>query len=241
MKNSVIIDMFHVIIRSVISLVVLFISARIMGKRQIAQLSFFDYVVGISIGSIAANFAIDDTISYIHGLVGIITYALIPILMSYISVKSIRARKILEGRSVIIIQNGKIIEENLKKSKFHVNDLLEELRLKGAFSFRDVEFAVLETSGKVSVQLKAYKQPVTCEDLKLETSYKGLSADLIIDGKIIENNLELTGHDKKWLLKELKEQKVSSPKEVLLATLDSENTLNIDLKNHDPRIYDVIQ
>lgn len=241
MNSVVIIDIFNITLRSLISLVVLFISARLMGKKQISQLNFLDYVVGISIGSIAASFAVDDTISYSHGLTGLIVYSIFPIVMSQITLKSIKGRKILGDTPTILIQNGKFVEGNLKKSKFNVNDVLEELRLQGVFSFKDVEFAILETSGKVSIQLKSPKQPVTCEDLELKTSYKGIEADLILDGQIIEESLCLVGHDKSWLLNELKKQKINSPREVLLATLDSTNKLNIDLKNKDPKSYNVIQ
>ncbi|WP_142415563.1 DUF421 domain-containing protein [Hathewaya massiliensis] len=119
MNSSVIMDIFNITLRSVVSLVVLFTSARLMGKKQISQLNFFDYVVGISIGSIAANFAVDDTISYTHGLTGLIVYAIFPIVMSQITLKSIKCRKILGDMPTILIQNGKFIEENLKNAKYN--------------------------------------------------------------------------------------------------------------------------
>lgn len=234
-------DILDIVLRSVISVVVLFILARVMGKKQISQLSFFDYIVGISIGSISAAFAVDNTIPYFHALIALVIYGIFPVAVSYISLRSVRSRKLLGGKPTILIQNGKLIEKNLKKSRFHVNDVLEELRLKGAFSLNDVEFAILETSGKVSVQLKAPFKPVTCEDLKLQTAYMGLSADLIIDGEVIEENLKLVNHDKNWLSGELKKQMVDSPEDVLLATVDSKDKLHIDLKNHDPEPYDVIE
>lgn len=241
MNKSVLMDILDVVIRSLVSISALFILTRLMGKKHIAQLSFFDYVVGISIGSIAASFAIDDSISYLHGLTGIIMYSLLPVIVSFISLKSMMGRMIFDGVPSVLIQDGKLIEKNLRKTKFHINDILEECRMKGAFSISDVEFAVLETSGQVSILLKSCKQPLTPENINIQVKYKGLSADIIIDGVVMYEHLYLVKHDKSWLMSELKKQNVNSPKDVLLATLDSDEILHIDLKNHDPKTKDVLE
>lgn len=231
----------NISLRSIVSVCVLFALTRLMGKKQISQLSFFDYVVGITIGSIAANFAIDPEMPYEYAIISLVIYALFPIVVSFITLNTMAGRRILGGTPTILIQNGKLIEKNLKKSKYNVNDILEECRMKGAFSISDVEFAILETSGQVSVLLKARKQPLTPENMNIKVSGKGLSAELIIDGKIMHEHLALVKHDEKWLLEELNKMNIDSPKEVLLASLDSDGKINIDLKNQDVTPFDVLE
>ncbi|MGI6701286.1 MAG: DUF421 domain-containing protein [Christensenellales bacterium] len=234
-------ELSDVSLRSIISVVVLFILAKLMGKRQISHLTFFDYAIGISIGSIAAALAVDRSVDYEHGLAGMIIYALFGILLSYITLKSVKMREIISGTPTIIIQNGKIIEQNLRKTKLHVNDILEECRIMGAYNIADVEYAILETNGKVSVLLKSQKAPVTCEDLKIPTEYKGLSADLIIDGKIMPKHLAKVNLTEEWLKDELKKRNIMSHKDVLLASLDTSGNLLIDLKNKSIKPMDIIE
>lgn len=240
MNKELLLD-FDIIFRSIVSIILLFIFTKFSGKKQLAHLTFFDYIAGISIGSIAAQFAVDDTIPFIHGVVALITYSIVPIIVSYISLKSIKRRKLLEDVPTILIQNGKLIEKSLKKSKFTVNDVLEECRLKNAFNISDIEYAILETNGKISVQLKAEKQNVTAEDLKIKKKYQGILASVIIDGVILYDNLKLMSRDEKWLTDKLKEQKIDSASGVLLATVDSNGDIYIDLKNNDPVVLNVLE
>lgn len=218
-------------IHSIISVTVLFILTRMMGKKQISQLTFFDYVVGITIGSIAAMVAIDQSIGYVKGITGLIIYALFPIMSSYISIKNYSLRKLLDGTPTILIQNGKIVECNLRKSKMTVNDLLEECRLKNAFNIMDVEYAILETSGKLSVQLKSCNQPLTPKDMNIQTAYNSLCVNVIIDGKILEDHLRILNKDINWLNTELKKQGVNNYTEILVAYIDSQNILISHLNN----------
>lgn len=233
-------DISRTILQSLSSVCILFILTRIMGKRQIAQLTFFDYVVGISIGSIAASFAVDDSVGYVKGITGMIIYALFPILLSFTSLKSYWGRKILDGLPIILIQNGKIVENGLKKTKMNISDLLEECRLKDIFNIADIEFAILETSGKLSVQLKSSNQPLTPKDMNIQAQYKGLCVNLIIDGKILENHLGIIGKDMKWLNTELHRQRIKSPSEVLLAYLDTSGALNTYLKNSATNVSPIL-
>lgn len=234
-------ELLDVLLRSLVSIIVLFILAKLMGKRQLAQLTFFDYVIGISIGSIAAAFAIDREIDYEHGLAGMVIYALFAILLSIITYKSVKASELIIGSPAILIQNGRLMEENLRKSKIHINDVLEECRVKGAFNIDDIEYAILETSGEISVLLKSQKLPLTPEDLKIPTQYKGLCANLIIDGKVMKEHLTLINLDEEWLKKELKKNKISDAKDVLLASLDSQGKLTIIRKNSDPISHKVLE
>lgn len=226
-------EILKVSLKSIISVSILFVLTRIMGKKQISQLTLFDYVVGISIGSIAAELAINDSISYIQGITGMIIYALFPILLSIISLRSYLGRKILDGVPTILIQNGKINEGGLKKTKMNINDLLEECRLKDVFDIGDIEFAILETSGNLSIQLKSMNKPLTPKDLNIKTDYKGLCVNLIIDGKILDSHLKTIGKNTKWLEKELHSKGIKNLSDVLLAYIDSSERVNIYLKNEN--------
>jgi uncharacterized membrane protein YcaP (DUF421 family) len=224
-------DIFTTILKSLVSVVILFALTRMMGKKQVSQLTFFDYVVGISIGSIAAAFAVDPSINYAEGITGLLIYALFPIILAFISLKSYQVRKLLDGKPTILIYNGRVVEANLRKTKLTVNDLLEECRLKNVFNIADVAFAVLETSGKLSIELKSSKKPLTPEDMNIHTESKGLCPIVIIDGEIFDDHLMLIGKDKMWLHEELKKQNVSDVCEVLLGYIDSHHRLIVQKKN----------
>jgi len=224
-------DILTTILQSTVSVVILYVLTRIMGKKQLSQPTFFDYVVGISIGSIAAAFAVDSSINYAKGITGLIIYAMFPIILSLISLKNYKARKLLDGKPTILINNGQIVENNLKKVQLTVNDVLEECRLKNAFNPADVEFAILETSGKVSVELKSPNQPLTLKDINIQAAYKGLCLNVIIDGEILDDHLQMVSKDRTWIQEELRKQNVSNFKEVLLGYIDSNNQLVVQKKN----------
>ena len=213
-----------------VSVIVLFILARLIGKKQLSQLTMFDYIVGISIGSIASEFAVVSSIHYAQGIAGMLVYTAFPLALSFLSQKSYRGRKVLDGTPSILIQNGRILEQNLKKSKLTINDLLEECRQKGAFDIAEIEFAVLETSGKLSVLLKAQNRPLTPGDMGIGVPYQGLCVNLIVDGQVIVSHLLMLGHDTDWLVGELGKQNISGIQHVLLAYLDTGNTLHVHLK-----------
>ncbi|MGE5628767.1 MAG: DUF421 domain-containing protein [Solirubrobacterales bacterium] len=231
-------DLLSLGLKSLATATVLFCLARIMGKKQLSQLTYFDYVVGISIGSIAANLCLDNSIALYEGIISMIVWALFPLVLSFISEKSILGRKLLDGVPTILIQNGKILEKNLRKSKFTINDLLEELRIKDVFNIEEVEFAILETSGRISLLKKPNLQNPTKEDLNLPIVYQGLCSNLIIDGEIMKKNLKLMKLSEDWLMNELRKNNVN-PKDVLLASCDQSRTLHIDLKHKDPEEMNV--
>lgn len=239
--NKIFYEIGGVAVKSVVAAFVLFVLARLMGKKQIAHLTFFDYVVGISIGSIAGALSVEKNISWIDGITSMVIWSLFPLGFSFWAAHSMWARRLLDGTPTILIQNGKIVEKNLVKAKLTINDLLEELRIKDVFNIADVEFALLETNGRISVFKKQSKQPVTNSDLKIPVDYQGLCANIIIDGKIMRNNLSLINKDEQWLLKELKKINVVSVEEVLLACYDASGSLHIDRKNQDPSILNVLQ
>ncbi len=220
------------IFRSLLSFSVLFLLARILGKKQIAQLTFFDYVIGISIGSIASQCAVDPSIGLLEALVGALTFALLSLALSWISAKSFAGRKLLDGMPIVVVEKGNIVECGLKSTKLTINDLLEECRQQGVFNLADVEAAILETNGGLSVLLKSEKSPITPEDMKLAVDAKGLCVNVILDGKILHHHLSILQRDEAWLNQELQQQNISNPSDVLLACVDQAGVLTVHLKGY---------
>lgn len=209
-----------IVLRSVTALLALFFLTKMLGKKQVSQLSAFDYVIGISMGSIAAEMTINMDTPFFDGLVAMTAYALVAYIISILTLKSIRLRRFFTGTPIILIQDGKIIRENLRKSLVDINDLMQECRSSGYFNIDDIAYAVMEACGKLSFLPKTKNRPVTLEDLKLKDTVAGLHANIIIDGKIMEENLKLIKKEKKWLIKEIKKQGHDSPESVFLATVD---------------------
>ncbi len=233
--GSIVWDLGDIALRSVISLAVLFMITRMMGKKQISQLTFFDYVIGISIGSISAELAFNNDIPYSHGLIAVAIYGVIAILISVLTNKRLWARRFFTGRAFILIDKGKILEENLTKVRYDINDLLAEARNSGYFNISDIEYAVMETNGKLSFLPKEEKSPPLLEDLGIQKKQEGLVANVIIDGKVMRENLQNAGLNEDWLKQELKKQHFSSIHEIILATADNNNALTVFPRTHKPR------
>ncbi|AEV69307.1 DUF421 domain-containing protein [Acetivibrio clariflavus] len=218
-----------VIIRSTIAFFALLVLIRIIGKQQVSQLTFFDYTVGITIGSMASTLSIQLNENLTSTLAGMVTWTVLAILVAIIGIHSARLEKIVVGEPEIVIQNGKIVEENLKKNRITISELLSELRVQGVFNIEDVEFALIEPDGKISVQKKSQKQPVTPSDLNLPTQYDGLPTVLIIDGVVQESALRSINLTKAWLYHQLEKQNIKDT-EIFLAQLDTKGNLYVDLK-----------
>jgi uncharacterized membrane protein YcaP (DUF421 family) len=199
----------------------LLILARVLGKQQISQLTFFDYVLGITIGSIAASLSVDLSSRAWPHWIGIITWAIAVVILQYISFLSKRSQRYLTGVPTIVIMNGKILEQNMYKLRYTTSDLLEQLRDKNVFDLTRVAFAVLENNGQLSVLLKPQYQPVTPSDLNISPKNAGLNNELIYNGLIIEENLAKTGVDRVWLEQQLRAQGISSYTDVFIASYDS--------------------
>ncbi|WMJ23699.1 DUF421 domain-containing protein [Paludicola sp. MB14-C6] len=225
-------DAFEVALRSILSVVYLFFITRLMGRKQISQLSFFDYVIGISVGSIAAEMATAIDAPYLHGFLSMGLYAVIATIISIATNKSIKLRRFFNGRAYMLIENGKIHEKNLAKVKYDVNDLLSAARYAGYFNIADIEYAIMEYSGKISFMPKANKKNVTLEDLNITGQKECLVANVIIDGKIMTRNLKMTGLDDIWLKKQLEHQKVDKIEDIILATVDCNHELVVYNKTH---------
>lgn len=231
-------DMIMVIIRSFASLMALFFLTKLLGRKQVSQLSMFDYVIGISMGSIAAEMTVIKNTSFSDGLIAMTTYAIIAYVISFITLKSNKFRYIFSGTPIILIQDGKLIRKNLKKSLLDINDLLQEARSNGYFTINEIGYAIMEACGKISFLPKTENRSVTLKDLKLKDRDAFLHANVIIDGIIMDNNLKTIKKDKKWLLKEIKKQGYNNPHQIIYATVDNnynltiyDNADNLDSKN----------
>lgn len=230
----------EIVIRSILSLTSLFFITKLLGKKQVSQLSLFDYVIGISIGNLAAEMSINIEINYLHGLLSMITFGLIAFFISYITMKSIYLRRFFIGVPTILIQNGKILEKNLKNVKLDVNDLLEECRSAGYFDLNEIEYAVMEVNGTLSVLPKSENKPVTLKDMNLKSNKSSLCANIIIDGHVMKNNLKNMNKEESWLEKELKVKGVKL-ENILLATLDNQEKLTIYRRNEDIEVQNVLE
>ncbi|PLS18197.1 hypothetical protein CVD28_07865 [Bacillus sp. M6-12] len=218
----------HIIMRSIIFLIALFVITKWIGKKQISQLSFFEYVTGITIGSIGAEVAMGLEKNIVNGILGIATFAAAPFFVGIISMKSNAFRNFFEGKGSIFIKDGKIMEDNLKKERYTTDELLELLRKKNVFQVADVEFAVLEPTGDLSVMLKKEKQPLTAKDLDITVSSVKEPQTVIMDGKILDEPLSTIGRNRGWLHTEL--QKIGITLEnVFLAQINSYGELTVDL------------
>lgn len=223
--SQIFMDIIETIVMSVVSIIVLFVLTKIMGKKQISQLSFFDYAIGISIGSIAAETAISMTTPFHLSIIAMLVYGGISILVSFLSMKSVRARRLLVGTPVTLIRDGQILVEQLKKSKIDVNELLSEARQNGYFDIANISHCVMETNGKFSFIPKSKTKPLTPNDVNITVPQETPLANVIIDGKVMENNLKVMGKSIEWLKGKI-ESRGESVKNILLATLSEEYELS---------------
>ena len=216
-------------IRSLVSFFTLAILTRILGKKQVSQMTFFEYVNGITIGSIAATLSVDTNIRPFALWVGLLVWTAGVFAIEKLSLVSWKMGKYLDGEPTIVIMNGRIMEDALGRLNLRVAGLLEQLRAQGAFDISEVEFAVMETNGHLSVLKKSQYQPLTPNDMGIPTQYKGISTELIYDGVIVDQNLKQVNLDRKWLMGELRKRGIKDPSKVFLATLDTSGGLYVDL------------
>lgn len=206
---------------------------RIMGKRQIGEMQPFELVIAIMVSELASMPMQDTRIPLIHGVIPIITLLALQISISYAELKSEKARSIFSGKPSIVIHDGKLDINQLKLDRFNLNDLLEELRLQGYYDIEDIEYAILETSGQVSIIPKTKLEPVTREDLNIKCKQAKVPVSLILDGKVNKANLKLINKDVTWLNEELKKHKIHSSKDVFIALIDSHDKFFYQLKESE--------
>lgn len=217
----------EIVLRTVLAVFVLFGLTKILGKRQLGELSFFEYITGITIGSIAAYVSLDLDANWIYGIVSMVVWTGVVFGLGFLTLKSKIARDIIDGKGVVLIKEGKILEDNLTKEHLTLDDLLEQLRKKDTFKVVDVEFAVLEADGTLSVLLNKENQPLTAKHLGIKVAPEQEPQTVIIDGKIMDEPLATIGLNRDWLNTELKKIGVSI-ENVFLGQVDSYEQLTID-------------
>lgn len=221
-----------VVIRSFIGFFLLLILVKLIGKQQVTQLTFFDYIVGITIGSMASTLSVQVNENTWATITGMAVWTFLAIILALIGLKSPLLRKVIEGVPEIVIQNGKINIDILKKNKLSMEDLMMMLILKDVFNVDDVEFAVFEQNGKLSVLLKSQKKPLTPQDMNISTQYIGLPTNLIVDGRLNVEALKSVNLSKAWLEYHLKKKNIMNINDVFLAQLDTQGNLFIDMKDY---------
>ncbi len=212
-------DAFEVVIRCIIAMTTLFFMTKLLGKKQVSELSLFDYVVGISIGNFASEMAINLEAEFFNAMLAIVVFGVLAYIISILTLKSLKLRKFFIGSPTILLEHGNLIYKNMKKSMIDVNDILSQAREMGYFDISEVEFAILEANGKISFLPKGEYKNVNIKDMNLKIEKQGLCANVIIDGNIMNDNLINIGKDEKWLLHEL-DVKGKNVSDILLATVD---------------------
>lgn len=211
-------------IRSILIYIVVLLVMRLMGKREIGQLQPFELVISIMIADLAATPIANSGIPITNGIIPILGLLFMDLLISVGNMKSLKIRQLISGKPSLLIYRGKIDEKVLRKERFTINELQERLRDKDIMNLGDVEYAILETSGQINVIQKPNKRNAIPEDFGIEPEYEGISYDLIIDGVIMYDNLEILKKDYKWLKKEI-EKFGYEPEEALIATIDGKGQL----------------
>lgn len=211
-------------VRAIILYIIVLIVMRMMGKREIGQLQPFELAISIMIADLASVPMTELGIPLTNGIIPILGLLVMHLIISLLNIKSVNIRKIICGKPSILIYRGKIEEKVLKKERFTVNELQERLRGNNVFNIADVEYAILETNGEITVITKPEKRNVTPQDLDLKVKYEGIPYDLVVDGKIMHENLKAIGKDEKWLEKQVKKFD-AIPKEVLVATINGNNEI----------------
>lgn len=225
-------NILRTIVLSVGTYIYALILARLIGKKLISQMNFFDFVIAITFGSLTADIAVGMG-KPLHSAISLMTLSALVIILDIAHIKSFRARKILASEPLALISKGSIVNQNMKKSRISVDELMAMLREKNAFSIADVEFAILENDGHLSVLSKADKQPLTPSDMNIPMSSKGLTKDIIIDGNLLKENLHDAGLSENWLSIQLKSQGILDISEVFYAGLDQTKALYVSKRNKD--------
>ncbi len=233
-------DLLNIVWTSIGSVVVLFILTKLMGYREVSEMSMFDYINGITIGSIAAEMA-TDLEKFEEPLIAMVVYSLIVIGISYASNKSIKIRRFIEGKPIILMNNGELFYNNFKKARIDVDEFLSQCRNSGFFDTSQIQSVILESNGKFSILPKADYRPSTPSDLQIKVAPESLVVTVIIDGVVMTENLKHSGNNQKWLEKQLHAKGFKDASEVFLATCDNENNLTVYKKITDTVPGDIFE
>ncbi|MGB8452584.1 MAG: DUF421 domain-containing protein [Anaerocolumna sp.] len=235
-------EILKIVIVSIGSIVSLFILTKLMGDREMSELSMFDYINSITIGSIAAEMATSLEGDFVKPLTAMIVYAVVSFMISYSTCKSIKLRRFFEGHTLLLYQNGQLYEKNLLRAKIDVNEFQSMCRASGYFDLEEIHTALLETNGKISIIPVVKNRPATPADMNLNPQQNDLLANIIIDGKIMRENLKSTGKDDKWLKSQISRHGITDMKEVILAAYDKgSDKLNFYTKLHEKTTDDIFE
>lgn len=221
-----------IILLSLGSIVILFLLTKIMGQREMSQLSIFDYIVSITIGSIAAEMATSLENNFMEPLIAMIVYAVVTLVIALINNRFVKLRPIFSGRTLILYDNGTLFKENFKKAKIDLNEFFVQCRTNGFFNLSDIKTALLEENGKISFLPLSEKRPANPSDFNIKLEEENIITNIILDGKVMEKNLSEIGRDKIWLSEELQKQGVTKMDNIFLATYKSDDTLSIYMTNN---------
>lgn len=219
-------EFIKVILTSILSVVSLFVIAKIMGHKQMAQLDFFDYITGITIGSIAAELATELEEPW-KPLIAMVIYGIVAIALTVAAHKFPKARKYINGTPTIVMNNGKLYRKNMKKAKLELSEFMVLCRQEGYFNINEIQTAIFEYNGRITILPKSCKRPLTPEDMKIYPEKEEIYTEVIMDGRILEENLKRLGLNITWLDAQLKEQKYKNAKEIFLGICDSNNKLSL--------------
>ena len=214
------------------SIVVLFILTKIMGQREMSQLSIFDYIISITIGSIAAEMATSLEDNFVEPLVAMIVYATVTLIIGVLNTRFVKLRPIFSGRTLILYDNGTLFKENFKKSKIDLNEFLVQCRTNGYFNLSDIKTALLEENGKISFLPMSEKRPANHSDFNIQPANEDILTNIILDGKVMEQNLQELHRDKLWLMETLQKQVITKIDNIFLATFNSnDESVSVYLTN----------
>ncbi|WP_297632621.1 DUF421 domain-containing protein [uncultured Clostridium sp.] len=218
------------IIKCIIGFLLALLLSKIIGRKIISKMNFVDLVMGVSMGSMIANAVIDKDSPIQSEIIALILFGALTIITSYISLKSIKARSIISSKPVILVKDGIILNNNLLKLRVSIDELMMKLREKGTFNLEEVQYAIMEGDGQISLLIKAEKKAITPYDMNIEVNSSGLLKDLIIDGILIEKNLVAEGLDFEWLKEYLNKNKIKDISEIFYAGIDSNKKIVISQK-----------
>ncbi len=218
--------MLKVILTSILSAIALFVIAKLLGHKQMSQLDFFDYITGITIGSIAAELA-TELEQPLKPLIAMLVYGAITVVLTFVTSKFPKTRKFINGTPTIIMNDGKLYRKNMEKAKLDLSEFLVMCRQEGYFNISDIHTAVFEYNGRLTVLPKSAKRPATPTDLKLMCEPESINVEVIMDGRILEENLLRMGFSVKWLEKQLKGKGYNNPKEIFLGLCNQNGELTL--------------
>ncbi len=228
-------DEWAVVVRTVLAIISIFVVTKLLGKRQVSQLSLFEYITGITVGSLAAYICLDLQANWYLGLMALGIWVLFSIGVEFLQIKSKKARDFIDGKARVLIKDGKILEDNLFKERLTIDELSEQCRKKNAFRLADIEFAMMEPNGEINIQLTTENQPLTPKHLGIQVNPLQVTQTVIMDGVILDESLSTIGLSKQWLETEL--DKLGIPaNNVFVGQVDAYHQLYVDVYDDQLKI-----